>query len=183
MKPEEVARVKIDAKLIQSGWLVQSQSELNIFAGFGVAVREFSLATGFADYFLYVDGKAIGTIEAKPEGTTLTGVAEQFSKYVVGLASLVPHYILPLPFSYESTGTVTQFKNGLEPDARSREVFTFHRPEELLRFVRLESQLRTNFRLLPPIDPTRLWEVQAKAIGWISKQLLRISRVSCVASP
>ena len=35
---------------------------------FGVAIREFRLRTGFADYLLYADGRAIGVIEAKPEG-------------------------------------------------------------------------------------------------------------------
>ena len=45
---------------------------MNISAG-PVAVREFPLSTGFADYLLYVDAKAIGIIEAKPEGTRLPG--------------------------------------------------------------------------------------------------------------
>lgn len=48
----------------------------------------------------------------------------------------------PPPLAYESTGTVTQFTNGLEPHARSREVFTFHRPEELVRLASLEAQVR-----------------------------------------
>ena len=47
---------------------------MNISAGLGVAVREFPLTTGDADYLLYADAKAIGVIEAKPEGHTLTGV-------------------------------------------------------------------------------------------------------------
>jgi type I restriction enzyme, R subunit len=90
---------------------------------------------------LYVDGKAAGVVEAKPEGHSLTGVEIQSAKYTDGLPSNVPHYNLPLPFAYESTGTVTQFTNSLDPDARSREVFTFHQPEELLRLVTLEQQL------------------------------------------
>lgn len=171
LTPEQLARKEIDRQLLQAGWLVQSQHEMNIFAGLGVAVREFQLSTGFADYLLYVDGKALGTIEAKPEGYTLTGVAEQSAKYAVGLADAIPHYILPLPFTYESTGTVTHFKNGLEPEARSREIFTFHRPDELMRLVRLESQLRGNLRNLPPLDSTRLWSVQAKAIANLEKSL------------
>lgn len=32
---------------------------------------------GFADYLLYVDGKAAGVIEAKKEGATLTGMEVQ----------------------------------------------------------------------------------------------------------
>ena len=42
--------------------------------------------------------------------------------------------------------TVTQFTNALEPDARSRAVFTFHRPEELIRLVKLDDQVRTLLR-------------------------------------
>ena len=52
----------------------------------------------------------------------------------------------PLPFAYESTGEVTQFTNLLEPDARSREVFTFHRPEELIRLVKLDDQVRAKLQ-------------------------------------
>ena len=42
----------------------------------GVASREFVLNTGygFADYLLYIDGKAAGVIEAKKEGAIFTGV-------------------------------------------------------------------------------------------------------------
>jgi type I restriction enzyme R subunit len=36
-----------------------------------VAIREFPLLVGEADYLLYLDGKAAGIIEAKPEGYTL----------------------------------------------------------------------------------------------------------------
>ena len=32
---------------------------------------------GPADYILFVDGKALGIVEAKKEGTTLSAVAEQ----------------------------------------------------------------------------------------------------------
>ena len=33
---------------------------MNIVAGLGVAVREFQLTTGEADYGLYIDGKVAG---------------------------------------------------------------------------------------------------------------------------
>ena len=104
---------------------------MNIMAGQGVAVREFQLTTGEADYGLYIDGKVAGVIEAKKTGSTLTGVETQTDKYAKGLPDGVPHYGLPLPFGYESTGVVTRFTNRLNPFPRSREVFTFHRPEEL----------------------------------------------------
>jgi type I restriction enzyme R subunit len=74
--PEQLARQNIDALLQQCGWIVQSRSEMNLGAArsnaSGIAVREFPLKTGYADYLLFVDRRAIGAIEAKPEGTTLT---------------------------------------------------------------------------------------------------------------
>jgi type I restriction enzyme R subunit len=162
--PEEKARQEIDRQLAACGWIVQDHKAMNIMAGPGVAVREFPLKTGYADYLLYVDGKVAGIIEAKPEGHTLTGVEVQSSKYTLGLPDAVPHYRKPLPFAYESTGAVTQFTNSLEPDFRSREVFTFHRPEELLRLVKLDAQVRANVRALPELRDDRLWSVQREAI-------------------
>jgi type I site-specific restriction endonuclease/REP element-mobilizing transposase RayT len=164
MTPEQKVRQEIDRQLVQCGWLVQQAGEMNISAGIGVAIREFPLRTGFADYLLYVCGKAIGVIEAKPEGHTLTGVETQSTKYTAGLPAGLPHYHLPLPFAYESTGKITQFTNRLDPDPRSREIFTFHRPEELLRLATLESQLRANLRQMPELITRGLWPVQVEAI-------------------
>jgi type I restriction enzyme R subunit len=162
--PEQKARQQIDRLLEPSGWLVQPYKQMNISAGSGVAVREFPLKTGFADYMLYADGKAIGIVEAKPEGHTLTGVETQSAKYTFGLPEGLPYYRLPLPFAFESTGTVTQFTNNLDPIPRSREVFSFHRPEELIRLAKLESQVRANLQHMPPLDTGKLWSVQVKAI-------------------
>jgi type I site-specific restriction endonuclease len=53
MKPEEKSRQQIDRQLEQAGWTVQDHREINISAGLGVAVREFPLTTGDADYMLY----------------------------------------------------------------------------------------------------------------------------------
>ncbi|NQT11252.1 MAG: hypothetical protein HQ582_00795 [Planctomycetes bacterium] len=104
--PEEEARQQIDRQLGRCGWIVQDDSQMNISAG-PVAIREFPLTTGHADYMLYVDGKAIGVVEAKPEGHTLTGVETQSAKYLKGLPRGFPAHHLPLPFAYESTGAVT----------------------------------------------------------------------------
>ena len=60
MTPEQESRIEIDRQLEACGWKVQNYSEMNLSAGLGVAVREFPLTTGDADYLLYVDGKAGG---------------------------------------------------------------------------------------------------------------------------
>ena len=164
--PEEKARQNIDDQLVASGWILQDMSNMNIMAGLGVAVREFQLTTGEADYGLYIDGKVAGVIEAKKEGSTLTGVETQTDKYAKGLPDGVPHYGLPLPFGYESTGIVTRFTNRLNPYPRSREVFTFHRPEGLKRLLDIgdEKQLRTRLQNMPELEDAKLWPIQRVAI-------------------
>ena len=100
--PEELARQTIDRLLTAAGWAVQDFKAADIHAARGVAIREFVLdaGQGFADYLLYVDGKAAGVIEAKKEGATLTGVEVQSGKYSQGLPATLPAWRRPLPFIY-----------------------------------------------------------------------------------
>jgi len=171
MTPEQQARQQIDCLLEASGWIVQDYKAMNISAGPGVAVREFHLKSGPADYLLYADCRAVGVVEAKPEGHTLTGVETQSGKYLDGLPANLPHFVLPLPFAYESTGAATQFTNTLEPNARSREVFSFHRPEELIRLVQLDAQARTLLRKMPPLKVEGLWALKIATIDNLEKSL------------
>ena len=67
MTPEQRSRLEIDRQLVQCGWVVQSFRDMNISAGPGVAVREFPLKSGYADYLLYADCKALGVVEATKE--------------------------------------------------------------------------------------------------------------------
>ena len=171
MTPEQKARLQIDRQLEQAGWIVQDYAQMHITAGLGVAVREFPLTTGFADYMLYAHAKAIGSVEAKPEGFGLMGVAEQSTKYSIGLPALLPKWEVPLPFAYESTGTECRFTNRKEPDARSRLVFTFHRPEELIRLVNLDKQVRGRLQEMPELNTGNLWKVQIESIRNLEKSL------------
>ncbi len=86
---------------------------------------------GAADYLLFVDREAVGSVEAKKLGHTLIGVEEQSAKYGAGLPAGVRANRTPLPFAYETTGVETRFTCLLDPEPRSRPVFTFHRPETL----------------------------------------------------
>ena len=167
--PEQKARVEIDAKLAACGWAVQSKDQINLTAARGVAITELSFGTGEPDYTLFVDGKALGVIEAKPEGATLTGVEEQSTKYVWGAPKGLPTWIAPLPFCYESTGAESYFTNKLEPDPRSRSVFAFHRPETLVDWVQREKQLAQRLREFPALSPIGLWPAQITAITKLEK--------------
>lgn len=139
-QPEQQAREEIDRLLTSAGWLVADYAQANIHAARGIAFREFPLESGFgfADYLLYIDGKAAGIIEAKKQGATLTGVETQSSRYGSGLPAALPAWRRPLPFLYESTGVETHFTNGLDPEPRARPTFAFHRPELLADWLRYD---------------------------------------------
>ncbi|MBN1547321.1 MAG: DEAD/DEAH box helicase family protein [Syntrophaceae bacterium] len=164
MKPEEEARLKIDELLEAAGWSVQNLKEINLGASLGVAVREFPLKTGTADYLLFVDRQAVGAIEAKAVGTTLSGVADQTAKYLGGVPDAIPHVNEPLPFAYESTGVETYFRDERDPEPCSRRVFAFHKPETLLEWLSEEDTLRWRLRKLPPLITEGLWRIQVDAI-------------------
>lgn len=154
---------------------------MNLGAGPGVAVREFPMKDGHgdADYLLFVDRKAVGVIEAKKKGSTLTGVEWQSAKYTTGLPDNVPALTKPLAFAYESTGVETQFTNTFDPEPASRQVFTFHRPETLADWVRRwqewggdeQATFRQRLLRLPPHDPTGLWPAQQTAIRRLEASL------------
>jgi type I restriction enzyme R subunit len=137
--PEAVARLEIDRRLEAAGWVVQNPKSPNLGAKAdgspvaGVAVREVDLKPGHGtvDYLLFIEGVALGVLEAKNPGTPLVGVESQSDKYAHGLPDWLDTRVRPLPFCYESTGIETRFTNRLDPEPRSREVHWFHRPEHL----------------------------------------------------
>jgi type I restriction enzyme R subunit len=200
--PEQQARRDIDAALAEAGWVVQDRDQLNLSAGPGVAVREFKLASGhgFADYLLFVEKKAVGVVEAKPAGHTLTGVEPQAQKYATGLPPELTTPVRPLPFLYLSTGAVTRFTNGLDPTPKSRRVFQVHRPETLAEWLAADtlsdwvggwspgfqvaeqparggqygarpSSLRARLRELPAVPTQGLWLNQVEAITRLEESL------------
>ncbi len=198
-KPEDKAREQIDKMLEKAGWHVCDLEDANIHAYRGIVIRNFPLQSGhgFADYLFYINGKAAGVIEAKKVGSSLTGVEIQSDKYTHGLPDILPAWYRPLPFCYESTGVETRFTNGLDPDPRSRSVFSFHRPETLYEYFTQDidaqldkvaesqaiygkpSTLRSRLRKMPPLNEDvgarrampLLWPAQIKAIKNLEKSL------------
>jgi type I restriction enzyme R subunit len=164
--PEQKARDNIDQLLQQSGWQVQNKNQINLDEGLGQAIREYQTDTGPADYILFVDGKPVGVIEAKAEkhGHVLTTVEEQTAEYAAAKLKWVNNKP-PLPFLYESTGVITRFTDARDPKPRSREVFSFHRPETLQAWLEQGSSLRQRLQSLPVLNPTGLRNCQEIAIN------------------
>jgi type I restriction enzyme R subunit len=164
LKPEERARQKIDQLLEAAGWIVQSRQNLNLGSGMGIALRELPSPTGPADYWLFVHRRLVGAVEAKPEGYTLSSVADQSKRYMQQPPVGVPSASGPLSFGYESTGVETYFRDDRDPDPRSRRVFSFHRPETLEAWGKNTRTLRAALRQMPPLITTGLRNCQIDAV-------------------
>ena len=202
--PEQNARQQIDAALDASGWIVQDRAAMNLAATLGVAVREFPMAAGhgYADYLLFLNGKAVGVLEAKPAGYALTNVELQADKYATGLPAGLNPPVNPLPFIYMSTGVETRFINGLDPDPKTRAISAnlpqIHRPATLAEWIQAEtldawvkrlhaeggglytaaddtrpSSLRARLQTLPPLERGTLYPNQIEAVTNLERSFKR----------
>ncbi|KTD35005.1 Type-1 restriction enzyme R protein [Legionella nautarum] len=163
--PEQIARDEIDVLLRKAGWAVQDKKKIDFSASLGVAVREYQTDIGPADYVLFVDKQAVGVIEAKPEywGEKITTVEEQSANYANAKLKWVNNN-QPLRFLYESTGVITRFTDNLDPNPRSREVFNFHCPETLEKWMRENKSLRGRLQDFPQLQTDSLRNCQITAI-------------------
>jgi len=174
--PEQKARKQIDAQLIACGWVIQNYKQFNPSAGRGIALCEVPLKSGTCDYLLLVDRKAVGVIEAKKEGTLLSGVAEQSGHYAENLPDFINSITAGmLPFLYESTGVETFFRDERDPSPRSRRLFSFHRPETLAALAAETDTLRRRLADLPvdhPLPVRNLRDCQIEGITNLEESLV-----------
>jgi len=163
--PEQIARDKIDQMLIAAGWVVQSKKKVDLAANKGIAVREYQTDVGPADYVLFVDRKPVGIIEAKreEEGHRLTVVEDQSKGYATAKLKYLNND--PLPFVYESTGTITRFTDYRDPKPRGRNVFSFHKPETIAEWLKKGKSLRERLLTTPLLDETGLRPAQIVAVN------------------
>lgn len=170
MTPEEKARLVIDKKLHQSGWVIQDMKKLNLSAALGVAVREFPTSTGEVDYALFIDGKPVGVAEAKREekGESITDVEVQSGRYANSIFKWIKNDY-KIRFAYETTDKLIRFTDYNDIKYRSRTVFSFHRPETLLALLGQSDTIRNNMKHFPALDETGFRKCQVNAIKNLDK--------------
>ncbi len=129
---------------------------------------------GRVDYLLYVDKKVVGVVEAKPVGTTLSGVEWQSAMYATGLpdshAKRAVTIAARLPFIFEASGTETHFTNGYDPSPRARRIFAFPKPATLARQVREATE--------NPDAPT--WRARVHGMRELDRSSLRPAQIDAV---
>ena len=165
MNPEEKARLVIDEKLESCGYVVQDEKEFNPTVALGVAVREWRTDSGPVDYVIFIDRKPVGIIEAKAhdKGEQLTATAEQTRRYAESKLKYAPKDI-DIRFAYEATDVLTRFCDYHDVDYRSREIFSFHKPEQLQRWINDDDTLRNRMKAFPDFDDTGFRKCQTNAV-------------------
>ena len=175
-------RREIDRQLVAAGWVVQDYGDLNTAAGIGVAVREFRLSTGFADYLLYVDGKIVGVIEAKREGTALIGVEQQTAraKYSVGLRRRIsspPGDVTNRCRSVRIHWCGNPVHQPPRPETALTRCVHLAKPETVRSWMQQADErpdaptFRARLQHLPTLDPKGLRPNQIQAVTGIEKSL------------
>jgi type I restriction enzyme R subunit len=162
MQPEEKARVKIDQMFADAGWRVVDRDEYapNMSA---VAIRE-GLMSGNkeADYLLFINGKAVGVLEAKREEVDVhsDSVAEQAIGYVTNVPEYYQAYSRPLPIIYRSNGRDVLFNDYRNPDAPTEELNRIHTPKEICKLLGIKDY----YAQLPALSKRGLRNCQYEAI-------------------
>lgn len=165
MSPEAQARIIIDKKLTESGWILQDMKQINLTASTGVAVREFPTSTGPVDYALFVDGMPVGIVEAKKSsaGENITVVEGQSARYATSTFKWIQQEYR-IRFAYEATDKIVRFTDYDDVKYRSRKVFSFHRPETLSALLKANDTIRNNMKSFPKLDETGFRKCQVTAI-------------------
>lgn len=167
MTPEEKARQKIDQWFTDAGWEVINRDEYEPTST-AVAIREGLLKSNLeADYFLFINGKAVGVLEAKREETDAfsSKVCEQAALYARSVPNIYQTYQKPLPFIFTSNGKELYFCDFREQDHYFKQIMTIPTPHELVKKLGINDY----FAGLPTLRKKGLRDCQYEAITELEK--------------
>lgn len=167
MTPEEKARIKIDQWFADAGWEVINRDEYEPTST-AVVIREGLLKDNLeADYFLFINGKAVGVLEAKREETDAFSsiVCEQAALYAKSVPNIYQTYQKPLPFIFTSNGKELYFCDFREQDHYFKQIMTIPTPQELVKKLGINDY----FAGLPTLRKKGLRDCQYEAITELEK--------------
>ena len=167
MTPEEKARIKIDQWFADAGWEVINRDDYEPTCT-AVAIREGLLKGNLeADYFLFINGKAVGVLEAKREETDAFSsvVCEQAALYARSVPNIYQTYQKPLPFIFTSNGKELYFCDFREQDHYFKQIMTIPTPHELVKKLGINDY----FAGLPTLRKKGLRDCQYEAITELEK--------------
>lgn len=167
MLPEEKARIKIDQWFYDAGWEVVNRDQYTPTST-AVAIREGLLKGNLeADYFLFINGKAVGVLEAKREEVDVSSgiVSDQVVTYAKNIPQYYQSYQRPLPLLYKSNGKIVLFKDYRDNDSDFEEINRIHTPWEIVKVLGIDDP----FAGLPTLRSKRLRDCQYEAVTELEK--------------
>lgn len=167
MTPEEKARVKIDQMFEEAGWQVVDRDFYSPTIS-AAAIREGLLKGNHeADYFLFINGKAVGVLEAKRAEVDVKAdkVTAQTKNYTRIVPNCYQVWQKPLPIGYQSNGEETYFFDFRTPDSEMEPVNRIHTPKELSKMLGIEDI----YAGLPTLKKKGLRDCQFEAITELEK--------------
>ena len=167
MTPEEKARQKIDQWFAEAGWKVINREDYEPTCT-AVAIREGLLKGNLeADYFLFINGKAVGVLEAKRED--IDALSDKVCEQAVLYAKSVPHiyraYQKPLPFIFTSNGKELYFCDFREQEQGFKQIMAIPTPYELVKQLGISDY----FAGLPTLQKKGLRDCQYEAVTELEK--------------
>ena len=167
MLPEEKARIKIDQWFYDAGWEVVNRDQYTPTST-AVAIREGLLKGNLeANYFLFINGKAVGVLEAKREEVDVSSgiVSDQVVTYAKNIPQYYQAYQRPLPLLYKSNGKIVLFKDYRDNDSDFEEINRIHTPWEIVKVLGIDDP----FAGLPTLRSKRLRDCQYEAVTELEK--------------
>ena len=137
MTPEEKARIKIDQMFDDAGWKVVDRDFYSPTLT-AAAIREGLLnCNREADYFLFINGMAVGVLEAKRKEKDVTDseVCEQAEMYARSVPRYYKAYSRPLPIIYQSNGEETYFRDFRDEEGELIKINRIHTPKEIVKML------------------------------------------------
>ena len=164
MKPEEKARVIIDRMFEEAGWKVVDRDKYapNMTA---VAIKEgLMVGNREADYLLFLNGKAVGVLEAKRIETDINSdiVQEQARLYTRSCPKWCQAWFpnIPLPLAYVANSRDLMFYDTRKSNSEFEYCKKIHTPKEVKKLLSLED----DYVGLPTLSPKGLRACQYEAI-------------------
>ena len=167
MKPEEIARQKIDRMFEDAGWAVVDRDHYSPTLS-AAAIKEGLLNGNLeADYFLFINGKAVGVLEAKHKGIDVSGdvVMEQAHTYAKNVPDCYQAIGNPLPLIYTSNGEKVFFEDFRKQDGNIEQIDLIHTPKEIVKRLGITDY----WAALPTLRPRGLRDCQFEAITELEK--------------
>lgn len=162
MTPEEKARQKIDRMFRDAGWDVIDREEYS--AGMTAAAIREGLLKGHkeADYFLFLNGKAVGVLEAKRAEVDVTDqcVCEQAEDYARSVPSCYPAISNPLPIVMTSNGREIYMRDMRQSESSYDLLVKMPSPKKIVGMLGIDDP----FAGLPSVPKKGLRECQFEAI-------------------